>query len=109
MELYAIIIIYRILRDFYADDITDIASFTLFLFKNDKVRDEYKKKVPLSAISHNVLVVLQRLCKNGFPVINQKVISAAVCCRGLRVRDSNFEGEYFHVGKVGLPKKLNRL
>lgn len=44
MELYAIIIIYRILRDFYADDITDIASFTLFLFKNDKVRDEFKKK-----------------------------------------------------------------
>lgn len=80
-----------------------------FYSKMIKSEMNIKKKVPLSAISHNVLVVLQRLCKNGFPVINQKVISAAVCCRGLRVRDSNFEGEYFHVGKVGLPKKLNRL
>lgn len=43
MELYAIIIIYRILWDFDADDITDIASFTLFLFENDKVRGEFKK------------------------------------------------------------------
>lgn len=104
MELYTIIIIYRILRNFDADDITDIAPFTLFLFENDKVRDEFKKRVLLSAILHYVLVVFQRLCKNGFPVINQKVISAAVCYRGLRVGVSNFEGEYFHVGKVGLPK-----
>ena len=107
MELYTTIIIYRILRDFNADDITDIPSFTLFLFENDKVRGEFykkKKKVPLLAISHKVLVVFQRLCKSGFPVINQKVISAAVYYRGLRVRVSNFEGEYFHVGKVGLPK-----
>lgn len=83
MELYTTIIIYRILR-FNADDITDIPSFTLFLFENDKVRGEFYKKikVPLLAISHNVLVIFQRLCKSGFPVINQKIISAAVYYTG---------------------------
>lgn len=75
-----------------------------FYSKMIKSEVNLRKKVPLPAISHNVLIVFQRLCKNGFPVINQKVISAAVCYRGLRVRVSNFEGEYFHVGKVGLPK-----
>lgn len=51
MELYTTIIIYRILRDFNADDITDIPSFTLFLFENDKVRGEFYKKKKSSSSS----------------------------------------------------------